>query len=105
MAASDDGRLAIRVIRLEAVVQGMALGVMSGLAIFLATIVLIVRGGPKVGPHLVLLGQFLPGYAVTLTGAFVGLGWGFAGGFAAGYLVSTLYNRIAMRRGTLEDGS
>ena len=100
----DDGQpldvmLAIRIVRLEAVVQGVAAGVMTGFIIFLVTHWMLLRGGPFVSPHLVLLGQFLPGYRVSIAGSFVGLAWGFAYGFAGGYLVSSLYNRVVAVRG------
>lgn len=94
-----DSVLAIRIRRLEAVVQGVAAGVIVGSAVLLATLWLVVRGGPVVGPHLALLGQFFPGYRVTLGGSLVGFAWGFVAGFAAGWTVSVLYNAIvALRR-------
>ena len=105
MGSSDEQRVAdlppIRVIRLEALVQGLVLGVMTGAGIMVATLVLVVRGGRVVGPHLALLAQFLPGYQVSVIGSLIGFAWGALYGFVVGYLVSTLYNRIAMRRGTL----
>src|SRR5437868_4264383 len=102
MASSDEQPVAdppIRVIRLEAVIQGLVLGVMTGAGIMVATLVLVVRGGRVVGPHLALLAQFMPGYHVSVIGSLIGLAWGALYGFLGGYLVSTLYNRIATRRG------
>ena len=105
MASSDEQRAAdlppIRVMRLEALIQGLVLGLMTGAAIMVATLVLVMRGGRVVGPHLGLLAQFLPGYHVSVIGSLIGFAWGAVYGFVTGYLVSTLYNRIAMRRGTL----
>ena len=105
MGSSDEQPAAdlspIRVIRLEAFIQGLVLGVMTGAGLMVATLVLVVRGGSVVGPHLALLAQFLPGYQVSVVGSFIGFAWGALYGFVVGYLVSTLYNRIAMRRGTL----
>jgi hypothetical protein len=105
MDSSDDQPAAdlspIRVIRLEALIQGLVLGIMTGAGIMVATLVLVVRGGPVVGPHLALLAQFCPGYHVSVIGSVIGFAWGALYGFVVGYLVSTLYNRIAMRRGTL----
>jgi hypothetical protein len=105
MASSDEQDVAdlppIRVIRLEALIQGIVLGIMTGAAIMLATLVLLARGGSVVGPHLALLAQFCPGYHVSVIGSLIGFAWGALYGFVVGYLVSTLYNRIAMRRGTL----
>jgi hypothetical protein len=104
--ASSDEQLSvpppIRVIRLEALIQGLVLGIMTGAGIMVATLVLVVRGGPVVGPHLALLAQFLPGFQVSVIGSLIGFFWGAVYGFVVGYLVSTLYNRIAMRRGTLQ---
>ena len=109
MASSDEQPVAdlqpIRVIRLEAVIQGIVLGLMTGAGIMVATLVLVVRGGRVVGPHLGLLAQFLPGYQVSVIGSLIGFAWGALYGFVVGYLVSTLYNRIAMRRGTLRGPS
>jgi len=109
MASSDEQRAAdlppIRVIRLEALIQGLVLGIMTGAGVMAATLVLVVRGGRVVGPHLALLAQFLPGYQVSVVGSLIGFAWGALYGFIVGYLVSTLYNRIAMRRGTLRGTS
>ena len=105
MASSDEQRVAdlppIRVMRLEALIQGLVLGIMTGAGVMAATLVLVVRGGRVVGPHLALLAQFLPGYQVSVVGSLIGFAWGALYGFIVGYLVSTLYNRIATRRGTL----
>jgi len=91
--------LAVRVLRLEALLQGVATGLVGALAVFAATSWLVLRGGPVVGPHLALLAQFFPGYRVTFTGSLVGAAWGFGYGFVAGWLVSLLYNAIvAVRR-------
>jgi hypothetical protein len=88
----------VRVLRLNAVVQGLVTGVTAGLALFVATNWLVLKGGPVVGPHLGLLGQFFPGYRVTFAGSLVGFAYAFASGFAVGFVVSRLYNRVAARR-------
>ena len=48
-------------LRLNARAWGIAVGLLFGLGLFLATAVLVVKGGRAVGPHLSLIGQFLPG--------------------------------------------
>jgi len=97
--ADDLERLVlVRVLRLNAVVQGLVTGVTAGLALFVATNWLVLKGGPVVGPHLGLLGQFFPGYRVTFAGSFVGFAYAFASGFAIGFVVSRLYNRVAAQR-------
>src|SRR5512145_3299215 len=91
--------LTVRVLRLQALAQGLGCGVVAGLGLFLATNWLVVKGGPVVGPHLALLSQFLPGYTVTFAGSLVGLAYGFVGGFAGGYLLGVVYNAVARHTG------
>ena|SRR5213593_4359166 len=90
--------LPVRIIRLEAAVQGLVVGLIAGLGVFLATNALLLKGGRVVGPHLALLAQFFPGYHVTFVGSLIGFAWALAYGFAGGYLVSLLYNRIVIAR-------
>jgi len=85
----------VQLVRLNSVAQGVAIGTVLGAGLFLATNVLVLKGGPVVGPHLALLGQFLLGYDVSFRGSFVGLAYGFVGGFAIGYAVGETYNRLA----------
>ena len=85
--------------RLNARVLGMTLGFLGASGLFIATLVLLVRGqvweGHPVGGHLRLLGQFFPGYDVTWGRLVLALPYGFAAGFVAGYLVSRVYNWVA----------
>jgi hypothetical protein len=81
-----------RLIRLNATVLGVAAGVVAGLALFVATNWLVLKGGPVVGPNLALLGQFFVGYRVSFLGSLIGFAWAFATGFAAAYLLARLYN-------------
>lgn len=73
---------------------GIAFGLLGGLGLFAATIILVIRGGPVVGPRLGLLGLYLPGYEVTTVGALIGLLYGLLIGYVAGFLVGALYNRL-----------
>ncbi len=52
----------------------------------------MLKGGPVVGPHLKLLGQYFLGYTVTFEGSLIGLAYGFGLGFCLGYLVARIYN-------------
>lgn len=81
-----------RLLRLNAVVSGVVTGVFVGLAVFVSTIWLVIKGGAVVGPHLSLLGQFFIGYQVTVFGSFIGFGYGFIVGFVVAYCVAKLYN-------------
>jgi hypothetical protein len=87
-----------RLMRLNATVQGLVTGTVVGLGIFIATNWLVIKGGPVVGPHLALLGQFFVGYRVTFLGSFIGLGYGFALGFCVGYGVARIYNWLVSIR-------
>ena len=69
-----------------------AVGTVSGLAIFLATVFLILKGGKIVGPNLALLGQYFLGYTVTLKGAWIGFAYSFLWGFLFGWLFAYLRN-------------
>ncbi len=93
---SDDPR--IRVLRFDAVAQGITIGTLAGLAVFVATNWLVLKGGNVVGPNLALLSQFFFGYRVTFLGSFVGFAWAFLYGGVAGYALSRIYNRIVERR-------
>lgn len=92
----DDPR--IRVLRMDAVAEGITTGVIVGLIVFVATNWLILKGGTVVGPNLALLSQFFLGYRVTFVGSLIGAAWGFVYGGIAGYGLSRLYNAIAHRR-------
>jgi len=81
-----------RLIRFHAVATGAAGGVICGLALFGATIWLLIKGGEDPGRHLRLLGQFFIGYDVTYWGSLVGAAYGFAAGFLLFYAVARSYN-------------
>jgi hypothetical protein len=82
-------------LRLNERAWGIALGLLLGLGLFLATNILVIRGGDVVGPHLGLLGVYLPGYRVTFAGSIVGFIYMFVIGYGFGRLVGRVYNRIA----------
>ena len=77
---------------------GVALGLLLGFGLSIATLILVLKGGVHVGAHLGLLGIFLPGYRVTVLGAFLGLVYGCVIGYAFGRIVATVYNWVAMPR-------
>lgn len=96
-ASYDSNREALRnsLLRLNARAWGIAVGLMLGAGLFLATVVLLVKGGATVGAHLNLLGQLLPGYRVSVAGAFIGFGYMFVIGYAIGRIIGTVYNALA----------
>lgn len=101
MVATDDKLEEIvftRVLRLNAVVQGVVLGLLTGGVIFIATNWLVLKGGRVVGPHLSLLNQFFLGYRVSFFGSLVGFAYGCVLGFAVGYVIAIVYNFAARAR-------
>jgi hypothetical protein len=73
---------------------GLAIGVLAALALFLATAILVVKGGPNPGPHLGLLRVYFPGYSVSWAGAFIGACYAFFIGYGLGRTIGTVYNRL-----------
>lgn len=69
-----------------------AIGTVSGLMVWIATMWLVLKGGDVVGPNLELLSQYFVGYTVTATGAFIGLAYSFSWGFLWGWLFAYLRN-------------
>lgn len=88
--------------RYDAPALGLAIGTVVGGFLFLATALLLLRGGDYVGTHLSLLGNYFVGYDVTWSGALIGLAEGALGGFLFGYILATLINiTIELHKRTL----
>ena len=81
-------------LRLNARAWGIAIGLLLGGGLFVATNVLVLKGGPNVGPHLSLLGVYLPGYSVTFVGSLIGFVYLFVIGYAIGRVIGMVYNRM-----------
>ena len=96
VATADQSELMLEraVLRLNANILGLVLGIIAGLLIFVTTNFLILKGGPVVGPHLALLRNFFPYYSVTFLGSIVGFFWGLVSGYVAGLVVGSLYNLV-----------
>lgn len=92
---SSQDELRTTLLKLNARAWGIALGLLMGLGLAIATIVLVMRGGGVVGPHLSLLALFLPGYSVSVGGAFIGFAYLFVIGYAIGRLIGLVYNKLA----------
>lgn len=83
------------VARLNAKLLGVVLGLLLGTGLFLATNILVLKGGPNIGMHLRLLAHFFPGYRVTLLGSLIGFVYAFGVGFIIGAVLGWVYNKIA----------
>lgn len=81
--------------RLNGRAWGVSFGFLAGAGLLVATLILVIRGGPNMGQHLSLLGFYFPGYSVSVLGAFIGFVYAFVVGYAIGRVVCGLYNRFA----------
>ena len=86
------------VARLRAGILAIVFAMLCGMGLFVATAWLLIKGGKNVGATLGLLGNYLPGYAVSWPGSIVGLVYGAAIGGAMGWSLARIYNRLARTR-------
>jgi hypothetical protein len=98
----EEERFLRGVLRLNARVLGLVFGILSGVAVFMGTNWLLIKGGPiapngkhVVGPHLQLLSQFFIGYRVSFAGSIVGFFYGFVLGGLCGLMIGWIYNKMA----------
>lgn len=73
----------------------IGLGLTLAVGLFVATNVLILKGGNNVGSHLQLLRVYFPGYSVTFAGSVIGFIYSFVLGYLSGRTVIALYHRLA----------
>lgn len=78
---------------------GIALGSLAALGLLATTGWLVFRGTADESLHAVLLAQYLPGYSVSIVGAFIGALEIFAVCYVLSLLFSWIYNRVARARG------
>lgn len=84
-----------RLVRMHGRAWGLALGILCAMGLFVATNVLVLRGGEDVGATLGRLGWYFPGYDVTFVGSLVGALYAFLVGYFSGRLVCWVYNLTA----------
>ncbi len=97
----NEERLLKGILRLNSKILGLVLGIVMGLALFIGTNWLLIKGGHMtpsgkyvVGPHLQLLSQFFIGYKVSFLGSIIGFFYGFAIGTLCGSAIGWIYNKI-----------
>jgi hypothetical protein len=91
----DDAQAVQKIlVRMNEQAWGIAFGLVLGLGLLLATIILIAKGGEPVGPHLGLLSVYLPGYSVSYFGSLIGFIYLFVIGYAIGRTIVVVYNRL-----------
>jgi hypothetical protein len=96
LTPSEERTVRRELLRLNAKAWGIAAGLLGGLTLFAATLVLVIKGGSPIGPHLGVLSVYLPGYRVTTAGAFIGFIYLFVIGYALGRVIGAVYNGVAM---------
>ncbi len=92
-----DAELRRAVARLNARAWGITGGVVAGIGLFAATLILVIKGAPSgtpVGPHLAQLRYFFPGYSVSYLGSVVGFVYAFVLGYFVGRGVGAIYNKL-----------
>jgi protoporphyrinogen oxidase len=78
--------------KLDRVALGLAVGIVGGLLLSVATLWLFARSIGNIGQTLGLLRQFFPGYWVSPRGIMLGIVYGFISGFIIGWLYAFLRN-------------
>lgn len=94
MTTQDNESLQRAIAKLNARAWGIGMGLLLGVVLFVATNVLVIKGGENVGQHLGLLSIYLPGYRVTFLGSLVGFVYAFVIGYALGRVLGHVYNRL-----------
>lgn len=84
--------------RIHAGVLALVCAMIGGMGLFVATVWLLIKGGPQVGLHLQLVGQYFIGYSVTWRGSVVGLFYGALVGGIVGWAIGRIYNGIVSIR-------
>lgn len=89
---AEDAVIEVAFAKIDPLALGIAVGAVSGVGIFMASVVLLLKGGPAPGLTLSLLGNYLFGFDVTWGGAVIGLLEGGLLGCAVGALAAGLRN-------------
>ena len=92
---SDRAVLMAAFARLDVVALAAAMGTVCAAGLAILTVILLVKGAPPdshIGPHLGLLGIYLPGYRVSWGGAAIGGVYGGIVGAAVGFVWAVLWN-------------
>lgn len=92
--SSNDIALEREIQQLSGRAWGLAAGLVFGVGLLVATNILVLKGGARVGTHLSLLSTYFPGYSVTFVGSLIGFVYAFVLGYGIGRLVGGIYNWI-----------
>ena len=81
--------------RMDVVALAVAIGTVCAVALFIMTVVLLIKGAPPgtpIGTHLGLLDIYLPGYDVSWGGSVIGAGYAWIIGAVIGSVWAILWN-------------
>ena len=84
--------------RVKANALALVYALIGGGGVFVMTLWLVIKDGPRAGQHLQLLSNYFPGYTVTWSGALVGFLYGAVTGGAVGWAIGRIYNRVVNAR-------
>ena len=90
----DDDTIEAIFAKLDPLALGVALGVVSGVGLLLATAILLLKDGEHTGQTLTLLNNYFPGFHVSWSGVWIGGVEAAAIGFILGYLGASLRNQV-----------
>lgn len=93
-----DEKLLYATVKLNTLLFAAVCGAMGGVGLLLLTYLSLYRGLPDPGHYLNLLGVFLPGYSVSMAGAWIGLFWGGVIGAISGAVIYRIYARGIRRQ-------
>jgi hypothetical protein len=91
----DQRELENALLRLNGRAWGISIGLVLAFGLFIATNLLVLKGGADPGRHLMLLAVFFPGYSVSFVGSIIGFVYAFVVGYGLGRLIGSVYNRLA----------
>ncbi len=95
---TDEVRRAVA--RIQTGVLALTSALIGGIGLFVLTAWLLIKGGPRTGEHLQLLGQYFVGYSVTWKGSVIGLFYGALVGGVVGWAIGAIYNwMVSIRQG------
>lgn len=95
LVRSDQAVLMAAFGRVDVVALAVAMGTVCAVVLFLLTVTLVLKGAPsgmRVGPHLALLGIYLPGYSVSWGGSVIGSVYAWIIGASIGFVWAVLWN-------------
>lgn len=77
---------------IDALALGVAAGATMSVMLIIITVVPVLSGNREVSAFLNLIGQYFPGYSVSLIGSIAGGFYGLLTGFVAGWVIGALHN-------------